>query len=264
MDDFKNIIKEFEKRFYHLTKSSIIELNEKANSGELNNVVTARKDKCFGLLLKEDSPKVFSWHLFFVGGKLELEGALLELDLDYADNTLLVMMFSKFLSQKYPDLDLLDTFNTFQNHTITLLEKVGFWTISTEELEKHGDPNPVIVKKDTRGIVPIRTIDKKLFYIDFFGTELIENSSEPHVYLLLNPNLNHIKIGRSKKPGFREKTLQSQEPNIHLIACWPAPATIETYFHKKYQHKRIRGEWFKLNFNDLNEIKEYMTIFGKV
>jgi hypothetical protein len=258
MDNFTDTEDEFEKRLFLLDEFEIIKLNKIAQSGELNNVVTARRAMCYGLLIKENSFLNVSWQLFFVNGKKVLEGALLELDLKGGDNAKLVMMFSKFLTQKYDEIDLLDTYNTFQDHTRTMLEMIGFWTVSTEELEEIGDPNPVIVKKNVRGIIPIRTIKKERFYKDFFGTELISRSHEPQVYLLLNPELNHVKIGRSKKPGFRERTLQSQEPEIYLIAKWVAPATVETFFHRRYGDKRVRGEWFKLNFRELNEIKEYM------
>lgn len=259
MGDFSDVENEFAKRLFLLDEFEIVKLNKIAQSGELNNVVTARRATCYGLLIKEDSFINVSWQLFFVNGKKVLEGALLELDLKGGDNAELVMMFSKYLAQKYHEIDLLDTYNTFQDHTRTMLEMIGFWTISKEELEDIGDPNPIIAQKNVRGIIPVRTIKKERFYKDFFGTGLTSKSHESQVYLLLNPELNHVKIGRSKKPGFRERTLQSQEPEIYLIAKWVAPASVETFFHRRYSDNRIRGEWFKLNFRELNEIKEHMT-----
>jgi hypothetical protein len=139
-----------------------------------------------------------------------------------------------------------------------MLERLGFFTISKESLENLNDLNPVVIAKNVRGIIPIGTIRKESFYKDFFKSVVEGSENEPKVYLLLNPTANHVKIGRSKRPGYREKTLQSQEPQIFLIASWIAPSSVETFLHKKFKEKRLRGEWFKLNFNDLAEIKEHM------
>lgn len=80
---------------------------------------------------------------------------------------------------------------------------------------------------------------------------------------MLNKQNNYIKIGKSKKPVFREKTLQAQEPDIELIASWVAPPYVEKEFHNLFKEKRMRGEWFNLKFSDFKIIKirmdEYKT-----
>lgn len=78
------------------------------------------------------------------------------------------------------------------------------------------------------------------------------------IYLMFNSKTHLVKIGKSKNPGFREKTLQSEEPEITMIAVWEATDQVERNLHQQYQHKRIRGEWFKLSFEELREIKAQM------
>jgi hypothetical protein len=76
---------------------------------------------------------------------------------------------------------------------------------------------------------------------------------------MLNKRNGFIKIGKSKWPQFREKTLQADEPEIELITFWEAPATLEKQLHKRFAEQRQRGEWFELTFKDLKSIKDIMN-----
>ena len=73
-------------------------------------------------------------------------------------------------------------------------------------------------------------------------------------YLLIDHNTGYYKIGRSKNPEKREKTLQSEKPNIELICI--CKVNIEKELHKKYMLNRIRGEWFFLSNQQIAEIKQ--------
>ena len=64
-------------------------------------------------------------------------------------------------------------------------------------------------------------------------------------YLMKNKRNSLYKIGKSKNPKHREKTLQSQEPEISIVKIWNKD--IERDLHIKYDEYRVRGEWFKLN-----------------
>lgn len=71
---------------------------------------------------------------------------------------------------------------------------------------------------------------------------------------------NAHKIGISNDAIFREKTLQSAQPKIELIAKKKyvnrkIAGAIEKALHNVYQHKHLRGEWFRLDEEDLNELK---------
>jgi predicted GIY-YIG superfamily endonuclease len=76
------------------------------------------------------------------------------------------------------------------------------------------------------------------------------------VYLMKNTRNGYTKIGISKNPKHREKTLQSEEPEIDLIWKKEIPNAIgrEIELHKKYSDKRIRGEWFDLTEQDIQNI----------
>ena len=78
------------------------------------------------------------------------------------------------------------------------------------------------------------------------------------VYIMLNKSNGYYKIGRSKNPEHREKTLQAEAPDIVLINKWIASAEIEKKLHFKYKLKRKRGEWFSLEEKDIEDIHAYM------
>lgn len=75
-------------------------------------------------------------------------------------------------------------------------------------------------------------------------------------YILKDNTNNTYKIGKSKNPLKREKTLQSEKPNLKLIKIFEN--NIEKELHELYKHCRLRGEWFKLNNVQLEYIcKKY-------
>lgn len=79
-------------------------------------------------------------------------------------------------------------------------------------------------------------------------------------YLMRNNRNGYIKIGRSVKPQFREKTLQSEEPDIELLAV--TDRDCEKQLHKKYKDKRVRGEWFDLSEDDIKYLTESILLSG--
>jgi hypothetical protein len=83
-----------------------------------------------------------------------------------------------------------------------------------------------------------------------------------YVYIMHNKQNDYYKIGRSTNPRYRETTLQAQEPDIELVEAWEAPKKIETELHRKFKSKKIRGEWFRLDLNDLNSIYSFMEERG--
>lgn len=78
-----------------------------------------------------------------------------------------------------------------------------------------------------------------------------------YVYIMIDHNTKYYKIGRSDNPLKREKTLQSEKPTIELIHKFKCEYGIEKELHNLYKHKRIRGEWFKLDNDDIWYIKTY-------
>lgn len=81
------------------------------------------------------------------------------------------------------------------------------------------------------------------------------------VYLMKDQANNAYKIGISNKPEYREKTLQSEKPTIIKITAKQYPTrelarAVESSLHKVYEKKRIRGEWFRLDDNDVENLKQ--------
>lgn len=70
-------------------------------------------------------------------------------------------------------------------------------------------------------------------------------TNQTKTYVMKNKRSGLYKIGKSNNPKYREKTLQSEEPNIVMIKVWNKD--IEAQLHKEYKNFRVRGEWFKLN-----------------
>lgn len=79
------------------------------------------------------------------------------------------------------------------------------------------------------------------------------------IYLMLDSATGYHKIGFSKNPKFREKTLQSEKPTVELLAQYKGSVSDETYLHIFFLEKRIRGEWFALNESDIKEIEFYFA-----
>ena len=81
------------------------------------------------------------------------------------------------------------------------------------------------------------------------------------VYLMHDTSNGYYKIGISNSPEYRERTLQSEKPTIEMITSKKFPIrkiaeSIEKALHSTYSEKRLRGEWFELNDNDVQHIKE--------
>lgn len=71
-------------------------------------------------------------------------------------------------------------------------------------------------------------------------------------YLIKDNRTGATKIGKSNNPFKREKTLQSEALTLELL--YICNEDVEKILHKKYEHKRIRGEWFNLTDYDFKEI----------
>ena len=81
--------------------------------------------------------------------------------------------------------------------------------------------------------VPLRNSDKPV------------TNSKIQTYIMKDSSNGLYKIGKSKNPKYREKTLQSEKPSIKMIKVFSE--NIEKELHKRYKAQRVRGEWFNLN-----------------
>jgi hypothetical protein len=79
-----------------------------------------------------------------------------------------------------------------------------------------------------------------------------KKSRDSKTYIMKDNTTGLYKIGKSIKPKYREKTLQSEKPTIKMIKVFKSD--IESDLHKEFADVRVRGEWFKLNRVQLKRI----------
>ena len=82
-------------------------------------------------------------------------------------------------------------------------------------------------------------------------------------YLMKDLKSGYHKIGISNDPKYREKTLQSEQPRIETVETKKFinrefAKKFEHELHTKYEHRRVRGEWFDLDSIEVNEILELL------
>ncbi len=108
--------------------------------------------------------------------------------------------------------------------------------------------NSIIPVENKIDKIKVKVSDLKIEIDTFFI--ILKNLQNPKkqenikTYLMKNNHTKLYKIGRSINPRYREKTLQSQEPNIKMVKVWDK--NIEKILHKLYSEYRVRGEWFNL------------------
>jgi hypothetical protein len=79
-----------------------------------------------------------------------------------------------------------------------------------------------------------------------------------YVYLISHKN-GLTKIGRSKNPSIREKTLQAEDPMLKMIFTIEAELHIESRLHDIFCDKRVRGEWFDLDERSIDWIIFFLS-----
>ena len=253
--------KHFDNNYFEYGREYIYGLNEQDN-GPINNVISHLREHCYGVQIFEDKEYI-EYNLFYIDNKYELGGLGLDLSLKLNNETRIdyTIEFCKLVNDKYPHSDIIDMFNTFQSQLRSGFEKLGFFTIGNE-ISKFKDKNAVAIFPPSKGVMSFSMIEK----IDLYRWYFNENEKDiqtdetriKKIYLILDSVNNLIKIGQSFYPKTRENTLQGVSPEWDLITTWIAPSSEERELHRRYKHKRKRGEWFDLNFSDLKEIKKYM------
>lgn len=84
----------------------------------------------------------------------------------------------------------------------------------------------------------------------------VPKESKSKTYLMIDIANGFVKIGKSKNPKFRERTLQSEKPTIELYAV--KDKDIEKQLHSLYADRNVRGEWYNLSQKEINSIiKDY-------
>lgn len=68
------------------------------------------------------------------------------------------------------------------------------------------------------------------------------------VYFLHSNAMNAVKIGWTENIRTRERSIRAANPeDLVLLATIEGGRSLEKELHKKFEHLRIRGEWFRCN-----------------
>jgi hypothetical protein len=87
------------------------------------------------------------------------------------------------------------------------------------------------------------------------------------MYVYLFQYAGYFKIGITKDVAMRQRKIQAYIPEeliiVHSTPCENARA-VELSLHERYAHRRVRGEWFKLDFCEVQEIVTLLSIDSQV
>lgn len=221
---------------------------------EVRNVRDGLQDDGF---LIEKGKEQDEFVFYYINGIDEFKGECFYFNINDECYLKLLLVFCECISECYKLKSAIDCFNTFQNCYRFLLNSEGVLTVSSFEYEKYNMKTGIIVSLYNKAEC-IEYIDKKSFYINMFKNvsekEILEDAE--YNYLFVNFETNLFKIGFSKNPIYREKTLQSEEPKIFVVAFWKRDIRSEKELHNIYKEKRIRGEWFDLSLSDLRKLRD--------
>jgi hypothetical protein len=93
----------------------------------------------------------------------------------------------------------------------------------------------------------------------FFPEPVVATEEPDHLYLMEHTN-GLVKIGRSKNPKAREKTLQAEDPRLHLSFIGKCCGHYEKSIQKVFREVRSRGEWFALEDNHKDWIATFCNL----
>lgn len=261
----KSLIKSFENRLQEIKEDNIIDLSK--NNSPIFNVVSGLNSEAFSTLVWDDTKPKFDYFLVYVTLRNnKLEGFICRLQSHLKTKSELTNIFALFICQRYKKKDLVEVFNTYQNQQRSMFEQLDYWTYDNSLTKILKGKNATVILKDVKGPLYIPYLNSKSSVDEKTikkSNQITKSKKQNFVYIMLNQRNGFYKIGRSVNPEYREKTLQAEEPEIDLIKKWPAPKAIEKKLHNKYKKKKVRGEWFELTKDDVNEINNLMESIMK-
>lgn len=177
------------------------------------------------------------------------------------------IMYDEIVSVETEEIDFIDFIKIEKKPEVLIDGKVYFHIFDNLFLISSGEPcDPDFYKYFTNEYINIITnkiiINKPIS--DFVNSIFRESPKEKtklktFIYIMYDSKNDYYKIGISNNPKYREKTLQSEKPCIDLYLYFEGSYKDEQILHKKFNDKRIRGEWFNLTEEDISKIKEYFN-----
>lgn len=211
---------------------------------------------------KETGVKAYDWHRFWARFSDAQKEA------GFLPNTLQKKYDDEFVIQKM----------------IGLIRKLGkFPTYGELRIEKNIDSEfpssgSLFDTKERKGELAYRIFEwcrEKKDYQDIleFCVPIIEQSNKQKDIIGADTNIGEVylfksgryyKIGKTNDTVRRGSELKIQLPEslnlIHSIKT-DDPSGIEAYWHKRFEAKRMNGEWFDLNLSDIKAFKRWRKIF---
>jgi len=207
-----------------------------AVSSEIQELIEGNKTSAFGIYIA-DKNITNEFDFYYVTKKYgKIEGLTLRLNsaIDWLSRYSLINQFAYEL------------YDIFSFHNIQVIK---------QSLERHE-----MIYYDKQGLTYESPYTQSTDFWKMKTTPLFvePDGKKQFVYLMKNLRNGLYKIGRSKNPYIREKTLQSEEPEVQLITFRNAPPKAETELHRKYADKRIRGEWFELSLDEVKTAEKHL------
>jgi hypothetical protein len=117
------------------------------------------------------------------------------------------------------------------------------------EAKERYEPNPYF-KTAPPYSIPSGPIDENAWKLEIDANALEPERMHGFIYLIKHQN-GLTKIGYSKTPRLREKTLQAEDPRLKMVAVKSGSMRQEKKLHRVFSEKRIRGEWFDLSDREI-------------
>lgn len=236
-------------RVYQLGESDILEFAKLDNS--VFAVVSGIKK--YSYLVWQYNPDDTDIYLAYVSRLNEkLYGSVLRVGIQLSNKNRIIYLYAYTISRIF-NRSLSKVFNTFQDQLTVAYNRMGYITVDSVQAKKMGGGD-YLISPSFKGIMVVPFI----YPPDVVISSAQRNGSD-FVYIIYHSRSGYYKIGRSNNPEVREKTLQAEDPDLKIIRQWPCDSkTVESFLHKKYQSKRLRGEWFVLDEIDLLSISSYM------
>ena len=263
----QKILDEFENNFFEYDEEQIIRFSK--TNGNIFAVVNDICKEVYGLYILDENDPKFICHIFYITKvNQNLTGFGLQISPKQNRRNQFVSIFSAYIAKNFKDgskREIETVFNTFQNMQIVTFEQNGYDIIPELPNKKAS----IAIKYNGKGIVHIPRITNEVItnnkFEKEFSTTQIPKIDEHFVYLMLNRRNGYFKIGKSKNSRTlknREKTLQSEEPDMIIVGLWIVKENYEKILHNEFKDKRLRGEWFKLEETDLDFIHNKMKKFA--
>lgn len=190
----------------------------------------------------------------------DIEGYELQYQFESENHADVILTFCIFISGKFAFENPISLYNVY-------IDQIrGLFTLQDIEVITQADIDCIKDEYGSGGIlmpkqpwIYLRTFTQKQFFrqlFDFDYNSFYVEDDKKYVYLIHSNSNGYFKIGYSKNPLKRERTLQAEEPDISVLKIWEGDGAFEKLLHKKYDHLRVRGEWFRLTFQELWELRE--------